>query len=147
VVGSKRVALFALSLLFTSCVSVVWEREHWHRPPRADSVSALQEGDDLASCLEVLGAPLEVWQVTEGYALTWAWYDAQELSYKLQLPLSQSGSTSIKYTNIGRETEGLLLVFDAEDKLVLFEEGFLRDLMGEESGRSPALPPSPKGEA
>jgi hypothetical protein len=95
----------------------------------------------------VLGAPLKVWQVAEGYALSWAWYDAHELSYKLQIPLSQNGSTSFKYTNIGRETEGLLLLFDAEDKLVLFEEGFLLDLMEKDAGRSPALPPSPKGEA
>ena len=146
-VGSKRLALLALSLLFTSCVSVVWEREHWHRPPRVDPVSALQEGDDLASCLEVLGAPLKAWQVTEGYALSWAWYDAHELSCKLQIPLSQNGSTSFKYTSIGRETEGLLLLFDAEDKLILFKEGFLQDLMGEEKGRPSALPPSRKGEA
>ena len=146
-VGSKRVALFALALLSSSCVSVVWEREHWHRPPQADSVSALQEGVDLASCLQLLGAPLRVWQVGESYALSWAWYDAEELSYKVQIPISQGGSTSFKYTNIDRETEGLLLLFDEDDKLVFFKEGFLRDLMGEDADRPQALPPSPKGEA
>ena len=82
-----------------------------------------------------------------GYALSWAWYDSKELSYRLQVPLGQGASTSLRYTNVGRDTEGLLLLFDAKDKLVLVEQGFLRDLMGEEEGRSPALPMQKKGEA
>ena len=143
----KRAALLASLLLSSSCISVVWERDRWHGPPTAEAVDALNEGADLERCLDVLGAPLRVWQVGSGYALSWAWYDSKELSYRLQVPLGQGASTSLRYTNVGRDTEGLLLLFDAKDKLVLVEQGFLRDLMGEEEGRSPALPMQKKGEA
>ena len=146
-VGTKRVGLLASLLLSSSCISVVWERDRWHNPPATESVNLLSEGADLESCLETLGAPLRVWQVGSGYALSWAWYDSEELSYRLAIPIGGSRSTSMRYTNVGRETEGLLLFFDAKDKLVLVEQGFLRDLMGEEEGRSPALPMQKKGEA
>ena len=139
--------LLASLLLSSSCISVVWERDRWHRPPAVDTVDALHEGTDLEACLELLGAPLKVWQVGDGYALSWAWYDSRELSYKLQIPLGQGANTSIKHTNIGRETEGLLLLFDANDELVFKEQGFLLDLMGENIERSPALPLRSKDEA
>ena len=143
----KRAALLASLLLSSSCISVVWERDRWHGPPTAEAVDALHEGADLERCLDVLGAPLRVWQVGSGYALSWAWYDSKELSYRLQVPLGQGASTSLRYTNVGRDTEGLLLFFDAKDKLVLVEQGFLKDMMSEDEERSPALPMQKKGEA
>jgi len=131
----------------TSCVSVVWERETWHRPPAAQVVSSLSEGEaDLTACLAALGAPLKVWQVGDGVALTWAWYESEELSYRLQVPMSQTFNASFDYATVDRETQGLLLVFDGADRLVLMREGFLRDLLAEDEGRSPALPSSLKGE-
>ena len=143
----KRAALLIFLLLPSSCISVVWERDRWHRPPVTETVNALQEGVDLESCLDALGAPLRVWQVGSGYALSWAWYDSKELSYRLTVPLGQSASTSLRYTNVGQDTEGLLLFFDAKDKLVLVERGFLKDMMSEEEERSPAPPMQKKGEA
>ena len=53
---------------------------------------------------------------------------------------------SFDYATVDRETQGLLLVFDGADRLVLMREGFLRDLLAEDEGRSPALPSSLKGE-
>jgi len=147
-VGHRRVGLILTALLFTSCLSVVWERDRWHRPLSAEVVETLDvEVVDLASCLEVLGAPLKVWQVGDGYALTWAWYDAEEWSYRLQLPLTQTFNASLDYSTIDRETQGLLLLFDRSDQLVMMKEGFLRDLMDEDDGRSPAVLSSLKGEA
>ena len=140
-VGSGRVGLIAAALFFASCVSVVWERDRWHRPlPRA-TVDSLDGGEvHLAACLETLGAPLHVWQVADGYALSWAWYDAEEVSYRLQFPLTQAFNASLDYSTIDRSTQGLMLLFDDSDRLVLVKEGFLRDLMAEDEGRSPALP-------
>ena len=147
-VGPRRVGLTLTALLFTSCISVVWERDRWHRPLPGEVVEALDaEGVDLASCLDALGAPLKVWQVGDGYALTWAWYDAEEWSYRLQFPLTQTFNASLDYSTIDRETQGLLLLFDRSDQLVMVKEGFLQDLMAEEDGRSPALPSSLRGGA
>ena len=147
-VGPRRVGLTLTALLFTSCISVVWERDRWHRPLPGEVVEALDaEGVDLASCLDALGAPLKVWQVGDGYALTWAWYDAEEWSYRLQFPLTQTFNASLDYSTIDRETQGLLLLFDRSDQLVMLKEGFLQDLMAEEDGRSPALPSSLRGGA
>ena len=95
--------------------------------------------DELKTCLETLGAPLKVWQVGEGYALSWAWYDAEELSYRLQVPMTQTFNASLDYSTIDRETQGLLLLFDSSDQLVMLKEGFLRDLMAEDDERSPAV--------
>jgi hypothetical protein len=78
--------------------------------------------------------------VAGGYALSWAWYDAEELSYRLEAPLTHAFSASLDYSTIDRETHGLLLLFDEDDRLVLVREGFLRDLMAEDDARSPALP-------
>lgn len=147
-VGPRRVGLTLTTLLFASCISVVWERDRWHRPLSGEVVEALDaEGVDLASCLDALGAPLKVWQVGDGYALTWAWYDAEEWSYRLQFPLTQTFNASLDYSTIDRETQGLLLLFDRSDQLVMVKEGFLQDLMAEEDGRSPALPSSLRGGA
>jgi len=44
------------------------------------------------------------------------------------------------YSTIDRNTQGLMLLFDESDRLVLVKEGFLRDLMKEDDARSPALP-------
>jgi len=111
-------------------------------------VESLGVGDaDLAACLETLGAPLKVWQVGDGYALSWAWYDAEELSYRLQIPMTQTFNASLDYSTIDRETQGLLLLFDTSDQLVMMKEGFLRDLMAEDDDRSPALQASQKGGA
>ena len=140
-VGPARVGLFAAALLFTSCISIVWERDRWHRPPPPSAVDSLNKGElHLAACLDALGAPLHVWQVTDGYALSWAWYDAEEVSYRLQFPLTQTFNASLDYSTIDRNTQGLMLLFDDSDRLVLVKEGFLRDLMAEDEVRSPALP-------
>ena len=141
VVGTGRVVLLAAALFFVSCVSVVWERDRWHRPLPQEAVDSLDGGDvHLATCLETLGAPLHVWQVADGYALSWAWYDAEEVSYRLQFPLTQTFNASLDYSTIDRNTQGLMLLFDDSDRLVLVKEGFLRDLMAEDEVRSPALP-------
>ena len=103
-------------------------------------------GGDLSECLEALGAPLNVWQVGDGYALSWAWYDAEELSYRIQVPMTQTFNASLDYSTIARETQGLLLLFDRSDKLVVVKEGFLRDLMAEDDRRSPAVPSALNGE-
>lgn len=111
-------------------------------------MESLRAGDvDLAACLETLGAPLKVWQVGDGYALSWAWYDSEELSYRLEVPMTQTFNASLEYSTIDRETQGLLLLFDSSDRLVMLKEGFLRDLMAEDDERSPALQASLKGEA
>jgi len=141
VVGLGRVGLFAATLFLASCVSVVWERDRWHRPPPRAAVDSL-DGDDvhLAACLEALGAPLHVWQVADGYALSWAWYDAEEVSYRVEFPLTQAFNASVDISTIDRNTQGLMLLFDDLDRLVLVKEGFLQDLMAEGDSRSPALP-------
>ena len=83
----------------------------------------------------------------EGYALSWAWYDSEEMSYRLEVPMTQTFNASLDYSTIDRETQGLLLLFDSSDRLVMLKEGFLRDLMAEDDERSPAVPASLKGEA
>ncbi len=111
-------------------------------------MESLGVGDvDLAICLETLGAPLKAWQVADGYALSWAWYDSEELSYRLELPMTQTFNASLDYSTIDRETQGLLLLFDTSDRLVMMKEGFLRDLMAEDDERSPAVQASLNGEA
>ena len=105
------------------------------------------EDVNLEACLETLGAPLKAWQVGDGYALSWAWYDAEEWSYRLEFPLTQTFNASLDYSTIDRETQGLLLLFDSADRLVMLKEGFLRDLMAEDEARSPAVQSGQKGEA
>ncbi len=147
-VGTGRVILLAAALFFVSCVSVVWERDRWHRPLPQEAVDSLDGGDvHLATCLETLGAPLHVWQVADGYALSWAWYDAEEVSYRVEFPLTQAFNASVDISTIDRNTHGLMLLFDDLDRLVLVKEGFLQDLMAEGDSRSPALPLTSKSGA
>ncbi len=78
----RRAAAWLLPLACTACVTGSFDRVALDEPIASEAVAALQPGQDtLATCLQRLGAPIEVFEDRvaadgeAGMALLWYWRD------------------------------------------------------------------------
>lgn len=125
-----------LPMLFAGClVSGSYKRETINEPVDRESLSALQPGvDDLARCLAVLGAPVDVreYQVDvdrgSGLALIWYWSDRAGWSAKAS-PFVRSQSLSFEFDYTGTDLPGCVLWFDRNLKLEAYREGMVGQLV------------------
>ena len=103
-----------------------------HDPVPAGGLSALEPGADLQDCLDVLGAPLWVWErpVEDGigFAAAYGWFLSQDWGFDVSIPVTEWYSVSFDYGEISEDMQGVVLFFDAEGRLESFREGLLRDL-------------------
>ena len=141
----RRAALLALALapLLVGCVRVSWQRESLHAPVTDEQLDALEPGTSLEECLARLGAPLLVRELPAGaFALAYGWLDDQGLGLNVSVPVTDSWSASVDYDRIRRETRGVVLFLDADQRVVVVRRGLLRDLLAELPERPPAFLPA-----
>lgn len=131
-----RRLLAGLALVVSSgCVSITWERHHLFEPPPPNPAEVLPPGTPLDRCLDVLGAPLWVWERqgidAHGAALAWGWFDGDEVGFRISAPIFDESSVSFSYDRIDESMPGLVLFFDAEWQLEYLRSGYLGDLREE----------------
>jgi len=139
----------------SACISLNWERQSFDRPVVPEVLASLQsERSDLAHCLELLGAPLWVWEHSEerrdGAALAYGWLESRDLGLRVSVPVADRVSASFDYDQIDSRMRGAVLFFDHENRLVAWRLGLLRDLAREVQERPSYLEddepePTPRG--
>ncbi len=130
------------ALLLASCVSVEWRREHgFERPPSQALAALAPEEARLDECLELLGAPLLVWEEPHGAALAWGWLEGESWGGSVSLPLADVYSASFSGRDIDRDMRGLVLIFDRDWTLRLVRRGRLRELATYERRRPAYVEP------
>ncbi len=140
-----RAAAFVLAAaLGAGCVTLSWERESRHTPVPDPVLAQLETGrSDLTDCLELLGAPLWVWEHVEGgepgAALAWGWINQRDLGVRVSVPVSEQFSVSLDYDRIDLRMKGVVLFFDQDLTLRAWRKGLLRDL-SREVRRPPTAP-------
>ena len=123
------IALALLAALCSSCLSLTWTRQLAETVIRIDDVERLPADAELSDCLALFGAPLFVWErPSESYALAYGWQRQRDLGVSVSIPVSNSASASFQYGEGESNARGLVLFFDAEDRLQGWRFGFLREL-------------------
>jgi hypothetical protein len=131
--------LLALATLLSSCVSVTWNRESRYFPPDLEEFEQLEAGEaTLTECLERLGAPLWVWEVSATeFAMAWGWYEDTNSGARVSIPFSRGGSASFRFDRLDERMLGLALFFDQDSRLIATRRGLLKDLNIEPARRRP----------
>jgi hypothetical protein len=131
-----------LCLLAGGCLSIEWSRTS--RSREVAEFSQLEVGgSDLRQALELLGAPLWVYEHrVHGAALVYGRSVFDTQGFNISVPLGDM-SASLDYTEGETGLRGVLLLFDADLRLTEIREGFLHDLAAGRRAR-PAVPqPNP----
>jgi hypothetical protein len=116
-------------LLLASCVSVEWRREHQLERPSNEVLLALAPDEmGLGECLELLGAPLFVWEQADGAALAWGWFEGEIWGGSVSVPVSELYSASLSGQDVDLDMKGLVLLFDRDWTLRIVRRGRLREL-------------------
>jgi hypothetical protein len=116
-------------LLLTSCVRADWRREHAFDALGDDALSALAPDEStLEECLDLLGAPLMSWEVSEGAALAWGWRKSQRIGGTVTVPLTDFYSPSFTGRFITADMRGAVLIFDETWTLRLVRRGRLLEV-------------------
>jgi len=133
-------ASLAIPFLCASCVSFAYQREIIEREPEAALVEGLAAGHtDLGHVLDVLGAPIEVWEGADGApVLTYGGLRAGRWNIDVSLPVVDNGSASFSYTDTRARTRGFVLIFGSDLRLDIVRAGNLADLRRRYERRSPA---------
>ena len=121
----RRLAL--LAPLLAGCLSGEYtSRRNLQEPPA--HFGLVPGKDDLSACLDVLGAPLQVYENGEGAVLAWGWSEDRVWGLTMSIPMgSQRGSFTYQRGATG--LEGLVLVFDEAWLLTSIKEGSLADVL------------------
>ncbi len=131
-------AVLLTALFLAGCVQLRWERESRFEPVVTEALQRLEPGQELALCLELLGAPLWVWEQPTGEhfgaVLAYGWYKSRDLGLRVSMPVTEYYSASFDYGDIDERMRGLVLFFDPEWKLQGWRTGLLRDLTREALG-------------
>ncbi len=142
-------AAAALLLVNTGCLRLSLEREKLGRPLAQElHHELLVEEVDLHDCLTALGAPVYVWEVNGGeYGLAYGWNRDLAWSFNISVPLTRGASASFDFESLDQRLNGVVLIFDAQDRLLHKRTGFLSEILTEAQRRRPALlPPSSESE-
>jgi hypothetical protein len=136
-----RAGALALAALAAGCVSFQYQRDQIERPLLEERVGELVVGQtDLDEVLQRLGAPLEVWEGSDGTpVLAYGGLHSAEWNVNVSLPLQQA-SAPLDWTDTAARTHGVVILFDRELRLSLVRAGLLRDLR-ELTERRPPAPP------
>lgn len=119
----------ALPLLLAACVDGDYNKFRIFQAPLMESVESLRPGEtDLASALDVLGAPVFVVEVGLGMALAWGWQATTAWNVEVSGPIGDAQG-QFQFSSTDEKTEGLVLFFDPSWKLVSVQTGHLADLV------------------
>ena len=129
-----------LALSASSCLRFTYSRQMVESPVPAETLAGLAPGDGLGRCLELLGAPLLVLELGDGgSALVYGWSKASGFGLRVSAPIRGGASASIDYDSLARRAQGVLVKFDAGQRLVLIRRGSLKDLLAEARRKRPAF--------
>jgi len=126
----KRIALFVLlAVLLPGCVRYIYRRQRVNTPVPEEAMESLVEGREMQQCLDLLGAPVRVWQDPRGIWLAYIWIDQKAPSLSVSVPTGQIflPGPSLSYGVVKRRGTGVLLCFDNDLKLRFARRG-LTDL-------------------
>lgn len=130
----------ALVLGSSSCLRLNWSRQMIHTEVSDGVLAQLGPGDGLQRCLALLGAPLLVLELGGGEsALVYGWLKEAGFGFNVSAPVSDNYSASFDYDQIDRRVQGILLLLDGEQRLILVRRGLLRDLLAEHARKRPAF--------
>ena len=116
-------------VLGPGCFSASWERVVIQTVPDEAVFASLAPGEtDLTRALAALGAPIFVYEHVDGIALAYGWQKSRIWSVSVDVPVAKEFSGSLRYADLEDGLEGLLLLFDASDRLTTMRRGVLRDL-------------------
>jgi len=118
-----------LAALLPGCVRYIYRRERVNDPVAEEHMEALVAGRELQSCLDLLGAPVRVWEDPRGIWLAYIWIDQKSPSISVSIPTGQLiiPGPSLSYGVVKRRGQGVLLCFDNDLKLRFARRG-LTDL-------------------
>jgi hypothetical protein len=126
--------------LCTGCVTLAWERDARYREPAPAATTQISIGEStLEDCLGRLGAPLLAEEYGKGMALYWGWTHERNWGISVRIPLPNNASTSVRYSDVNLDLNGLLLAFDENLRVELFQFGRLQDLLGAVERQRPQL--------
>lgn len=133
-------APMVMLLICSGCVSVSWERKLREVPLPAERHAGLQPGTaTLNDCLRELGAPLLVWELSQGrFAIAYGWDENREVGLSVSVPLAQRQSANFDYDEINLHTRGVVFFFNAELVLESSQIGRLNAIR-EQARRRPDL--------
>lgn len=126
------------------CVRASYDQVSFNEPIASAQVQALQPGrDDLGSCLEVLGAPVDVFEYrvaddgTSGMALVWFWQHEVGWGLRVSAPVARNASASFDWDWAGTDTPGVVLWFGPDLVLERREQGRVGELIPSRRRPSP----------
>ena len=130
-------SLALLAPLLAGCLSGEYTSHRSFQEPPAH-FGLVPGKDDLSACLDVLGAPLQVYENGEGAVLAWGWSEDRVWGLTMSVPLgSQRGSFTYQRGAAG--LEGLVLIFDEAWLLTSIREGSLADALPPAQTRAQAV--------
>lgn len=119
-----RLLYLTIALACTSCLSGSWRREERFAPIREETVAQLAPGDSLGRCLELLGAPVRLWEVPGGgMALGYG----SGVAHDIGLSISRSNA-SFNFDSLDQNFEGVVLMFSPDLELRWMGRGVLSEL-------------------
>ena len=135
--GLRLMALAALAASASSCLQLEYTRVVNLLEPARQGVDTLEVGTtSLSDCLARLGAPLGVYELPDGAALSYGWLRSKTWQAELIFPVADSRGR-ITFTDIDDQIRGVLLFFDAQWTLKEIRRGRLRELTSRIGRRRP----------
>ena len=118
------------ALIQTSCISVQWTRSTLDESIPDERIASFSIGESsLHDALDVMGAPLYVWELPRGHAaLAWGWFGMRDWGLKLSVPTEVAVDPSFQYNDIDNSLEGFVFVFDGDERLTLVRRGYLAEI-------------------
>ena len=111
----RRIALVLLlaalqATLLAGCVRYIYRRERVNTPVPEEAMESLVEGREMQQCLDLLGAPVRVWEDPRGIWLAYIWIDQKAPSLSVSVPTGQiflpDGSNLLALDNFGQKGQG-----------------------------------------
>jgi len=131
-----------LTLSSTGCVSGRWVRESADTPIPLATLSKIEvHSSTLQDVLDLLGAPLEVWEFDRtAAAVAYGWFESHLYNVKFSYKVHPGNSADINYDHAAAQMSGVVFFFDRDWILRSWRAGRLQDLL-EAARRRPSLPP------
>jgi hypothetical protein len=145
--GSRLKRLAPLALLAScGCITGGYYRQQLFAPVTRANLARLEPGKStLGDALEVLGAPLLVWEWQgDGAALAWGWRDSARWGFSVSVPVGDSSATAFTWDKLAHDLPGAVLFFSADGLLQEAREGKLSEIQAETLQPRPAPPPEEK---
>lgn len=132
--------LVVLLALAPACVRLSYDRNVELREPAGAQLEQLVPGEaDLTELLDRLGAPLAVYELADGAAVSYGWSKGQRWRLQASVPVTGDVSGRFSFTDTGQNIPGILCLFDADWTLTEIRRGNLRELTSRLGRRRPQL--------